>query len=292
MTLPLLPPLAPTTAAASPACHVRPARRVAGLLDGWEPVTTRVGLALAVLSPVLVLAGAMDVRAVAGDPVWTKPVKFALAFSIYLLTLGFFGRFVDRAWRRRIGFKVPVLAGASAIVMEQAIVTLQSARGVGSHFNVATPLDAGLYAAMGVGSLVLTAMTLPVAWGVARARSSRLDGGIRSAIVMGLVLTFVLTLATAGTMAVLGGHQVGDTTGPLRTLAPMGWLRDVGDLRVPHFFATHAMHALPLLAWGIARARADDRRAAVLGAAFYVVAVGIVFAQALAGRPLLALGGM
>lgn len=255
-------------------------------IDG-EPVTTRLGLALAALLPVLMLAGAMDDRAIAGVSVWAKPIKFALAFSIYLLTLGFFGRFVDRAWRGRIAFRAPILAGAVAIVMEQVIMTLQSARGVGSHFNVATPLDAGLYAAMGVGSLVLTAMTLPVAWGVARGGANGLDGGIRFAIVLGLVLTFVLTLATAGTMAVHGGHRVGDPVSASRTLALMGWLRDAGDLRVPHFFATHAMHALPLLAWTLARFRRDDRCGAVLGAVLYGVGVGALFVQALAGRSFL-----
>lgn len=277
--------LTPTLAATSSPGDVHPAGRLARLLDDWEPVTTRMGLALAALLPVLMLAWAMDVRAIAGVSVWAKPVKFALAFSVYLLTLGFFGRFVDRAWRRRIAFRAPVLAGAAAIAMEQAIMTLQSARGVGSHFNVATPLDAGLYAAMGVGSLVLTAMTLPMAGGVVRGRVHGLDAGVRWAIVLGLVLTCVLTLATAGTMAVLGSHQVGGATAVSPTLAVTGWLRDAGDLRVPHFFATHAMHALPLLAWGVARFRVDDRRSAVLGAVLYAVAVGIVFAQALAGQP-------
>ncbi|MGJ7579884.1 hypothetical protein ACSFA3_06845 [Variovorax sp. RHLX14] len=259
-------------------------------LGDWEPLMSRLGLALAALVPVLMVAGAMDDRAIAGVPIWVKPIRFALALSIYLLTLGFFVRFVDRAWRKRIAFRVPVFAGAAAIVMEQTIITLQAARGVDSHFNFATPLDAGLYAAMGVGSLVLTAMTLPVAWGVARSRTTVLDIGIRQAIVIGLVLTFVLTLMTAGTMAMHGGHQVGGSTGMSRSLMPIGWLRDAGDLRVPHFFATHAMHALPLVAWMVALARSGDRRSAVACAVLYAVGVGALFAQALAGRPLLVWG--
>ncbi len=251
----------------------------------WEPATTRLGLAMAALLPLLLLAGAMDDRAIAGLSVWAKPAKFALAFSVYLLTLGFFGRFVERAFRKRRVFRGPILVGAAAIAMEQAIITLQAARGVGSHFNGATSLDAGLYVAMGVGSLLLTAMTLPVAWGVARGGSVRLDGGVRLAIVAGLVLTFVLTLATAGTLAMHGGHQVGGPAGPARTLMLLGWLRDAGDLRVPHFFATHAMHVLPFLAWWIARFRAGDRRGAILVAALYAAGVAALFAQALAGRP-------
>lgn len=275
-----------TIAAALPTCSILPARATRLLAD-WEPVTTRLGLALAALLPLLMLAGAMDDRTIAGIPVWAKPSKFALAFSIYLLTLGFFIRFVDRAWRERAAFKLPVFAGAAAIVMEQAIVTLQAARGVDSHFNFVTPLDAGLYTAMGVGSLVLTAMTLPVAWGVCRSRATGLDSGVRLAIAMGLVLTFVMTLVTAGTMAVHGGHQVGGSTGMSRSLVLMGWLRDAGDLRVPHFFATHAMHALPLLAGVVALSRADDRRSAWFCAVLYVAGVGALFVQALAGRPFL-----
>jgi hypothetical protein len=64
----------------------------------------------------------------------------------------------------------------------------------------------------------------------------------------------------------------------------------VGDLRVAHFFGTHAMHAVPLV--GFVAGRVLERRPAVWAtwgfAALYAAFSAAVFAQALAGRPLLA----
>src|SRR5262249_17865462 len=71
------------------------------------------------------------------------------------------------------------------------------------------------------------------------------DPAFRLSVGLGLVLTFFLTVAVAGYMVNNGGHFVGSQS----TVAPgaplMGWARDRGDLRVAHFFATHAMHFVP-----------------------------------------------
>lgn len=274
---------------AVPVPAARTGRRLPPPAD-WEPVATRLGLAMLALVPILLLALAIDPRSLQGASPWVKPLKFALAFAAYLLTLGWYAAFVRPDWRARRRFRWPVAAGAAAIVIEQAIITLQSARGVGSHFNSATGFDAALYGAMGVGALVLTAMALPVAAGLARhAVPGRLDPGLRHAMVAGLALGFALTLLTAGTMAALGGHGVGGAAGaPGAALPLLGWLRGSGDLRVPHFFGTHAMHAVPLLAAALLPwRRLGPRGAWGLGAA-WTLFVAAVFAQALAGRPFVA----
>ena len=73
----------------------------------------------------------------------------------------------------------------------------------------------------------------------------------------------------------------------------MGWSRTAGDLRVAHFFGTHAMHAVPLAGFLAGRLLAPRPAlmatwlAAALWAAFCVA----TFAQALAGRPFLAMLG-
>lgn len=103
------------------------------------------------------LAGLLDAREWHGLSLWTKPIKFAIGFALYLMSLGCFAAFIDPDWRQRRVFRATILAGLVAIAMEQAIITLQSARGVGSHFNFATAFDAALYSAMGAGSLVLLA---------------------------------------------------------------------------------------------------------------------------------------
>ncbi|WAJ29807.1 hypothetical protein [Antarcticirhabdus aurantiaca] len=256
-------------------------------IAAWEPVTTRLGFALLAVLPPLALAALLDPRELHGISLWAKPMKFAVALSLYLLTLGLFAAFVDPVWRARRRFRWPIAAGAAAIALEQVLITLQSARGVGSHFNLATGFDAGVYAAMGAGSVILTAMTLPVAAGLARYAAGRLDGGVRRAIVAGLLLTPVLTLITAGTMSSGDGHWVAGARSDAGGLALMGWARDGGDLRVPHFFATHAMHALPLAALLLLPLVRLGRRGAGVLAVLYAAFVLATFAQALAGQPFL-----
>ena len=65
----------------------------------------------------------------------------------------------------------------------------------------------------------------------------------------------------------------------------MGWSRDGGDLRVPHFFATHAMHSCRRSGCVDAAARPG---AALAGGGVRRALRGftvLVFLQALAGRP-------
>jgi hypothetical protein len=67
----------------------------------------------------------------------------------------------------------------------------------------------------------------------------------------------------------------------------LGWSRTGGDLRVAHFFALHALQAVPLLGWIATRVAADRAKAAVLlGATLYAGWITFTFVWALAGRPL------
>ncbi|GKT25192.1 hypothetical protein [Acidovorax sp. SUPP3334] len=205
-------------------------------------------------------------------------------FAVYLLSLAAFCAYIDPAWRKTGAFRWPILAGSSAIVVEQTIITLQSARGVGSHFNAATAFDGALYAVMGVGSLALLAMAPLVAMGLARHPGQRpIQGGIREAIVIGLLMTGVLTLATAGTMAVLGSHRIGAAGEGAAAWPILGGLGNPGDLRVPHFFATHAMHAVPLAAWAVARWYPLRRGTVLCIAAIYGAFVAWVFVRSFGG---------
>ena len=103
----------------------------------------------------------------------------------------------------------------------------------------------------------------------------------------------MLSVGFAGYMANSGGHFVGAASSDAGGLWPMGWSRQVGDLRVAHFLGTHAMHAVPLA--GFVAGRVLSGRAAVVAtwgfAGLWVVLCGVTFAQALAGRPFLPTGG-
>jgi len=71
----------------------------------------------------------------------------------------------------------------------------------------------------------------------------------------------------------------------------MGWARDGGDLRVAHFFATHAMHVIRAFGVVVSRMlRTSQARWAVLGfAGPFAGLVGDTFVEALHGQAFLAM---
>jgi hypothetical protein len=228
-------------------------------------------IALAAL-PVLT-ASVLDTRLFQGDDVWLKPLKFHLALAVYTGTLTVFamlvpeGSFSSRRWRAYIGVVT------FCILAELLWIGTAAALGTASHFNTSGVWSL-VYGFMGVAAVTLTSLSL--AMGL-RFWSHRADPLLLS-IALGLILTFALTVPVAGTMSSLPGHLVGTpVTGARFPL--MGWSLEVGDLRLPHFLATHAMHAVPL-------AGLTGRRAAVWAvAAGWTALVLWCFARALLGLP-------
>jgi hypothetical protein len=103
----------------------------------------------------------------------------------------------------------------------------------------------------------------------------------------GLILTFVLTVPVAGYLSAAPGHFVGTPADPAHAVWLMGWSREVGDLRVAHFLATHALHAVPLAGWVAYRLLPAGVALPVvwLAGAGWAALVAATFAQALAGLP-------
>lgn len=242
-----------------------------------------IAIQLALLAPSLIALG-LDDRLLNGISVWSKPVKFQLSLVLLYGTLLLL---LPLAAPTR-GLARASLVIAATGTFEIAYITLQAARGRASHFNDATPLEATMYSAMGA---VVTVLVLAVAWiGVAiwRTRPRAGAAGLHLGAALGLVLGALLTLVTAFVLAGNGGHWVGGTPSDVGALPLFGWSRTGGDLRVPHFFATHIMQALPVL--GLVADRIAPRRATALvwtGAAVAAVVVAATFAQAMAGRPFL-----
>ena len=72
-------------------------------------------------------------------------------------------------------------------------------------------------------------------------------------VVLGLLGGTILTLVIAFRMGGAPGRHVGLEPASAPRLPLTGWSLAVGDRRVPHFFATHMMQALPLA--GLAKRR-------------------------------------
>lgn len=229
----------------------------------------------------------IDARTFLGIDVWIKPLKFELSLVVYMLTLCFFARWlpagtVDRPWYRVYRFAV-----IAAIVAEMIWIGGAAMLGTASHFNQ-SPIGVVIYLAMGVGAVLLTTPTAVYAWLIARSPATGLAPVLKDAIVIGLALVLPLTLATAGTMSAFGAHAVGSVGSDAGGLPVMGWARDGGDLRVAHFFATHAMHFIPAFGLlSVALLGANNRLPVRLFAAVFAGFVAWTFVEALAGRPFL-----
>ena len=261
-----------------------PPRRPADVAQATRQ-TLLFGLAiqLALLAPSLI-ALAVDDRLLHNATVWAKPIKFQTSLVLLLGTLALL---VPLAAPTR-GLAPAALVVVTAATLEIAYITLQAARGRASHYNDQTSVEATMYMLMGVVVLVMVAAVGWIGFRIWRTPARPGGEGLRLGAALGLMLGAALTLVTAGVLAQGDGHWVGGTPSDAGGLPLFGWSRTGGDLRVPHFFATHIMQALPLV--GLAADRVAPRRAVALvwtGAGLSVLVVTMTFLQALAGRPFL-----
>jgi hypothetical protein len=144
-----------------------------------------------------------------------------------------------------------------------------------------------MYGLMGLFAVLITGTTLPMAWEIARRPAPGLAPEMRAAAIAGLLLTFVLGAGMGGYMSAQPGHAVGAVGGQVPVF---GWNRSGGDLRIAHFLGIHAEQAIPLLALTLAPLAKPLRRwGLAVGTAAYCGITFAIFAQAVAGRPLLPL---
>lgn len=245
----------------------------------------------------------VDGRTVNNSPVWFKPFKFSASFTAYGLSLAWMVSLLPPGRRARTGRWAGTVVAVASLA-EMVLIIGQAARGKRSHFNTETPLDATLFAVMGVTVLILWLGSLVIA--VLVLRTKILDRAASLAVKAGAVLAlagtalgFLMTRPTAaqlkaGITDTAGAHGVGVADGG-PSMAVTGWATTGGDLRIPHFVGMHSLQLLPLaalllvaLAPRIARL-ADPgvrlRLTAVLCAS-YAALLGLVTWQALRGQAL------
>jgi len=255
-------------------------------LHAYSPRYTPLGLFLALAMLPALAALALDERLFQGVPVWTKPLKFLFALVVYLFTLAWMARFAEPSMTRRAWWRWHERAVVFAVLAEMIWIGGAAAWGVGSHYNRSNLLMAVVYPIMGVAAIVLTTASTTLAYAIHRHENSGLSPVLNSGLVWGLGLTLPLTLVTAGTLSAMPGHWVGGTPHDAGGLVLMGWSSDGGDLRVAHFFATHALHVMPLFALVAGHLPGLPGKWAVRGfAGLYVTLVILTFTQALAGQP-------
>lgn len=260
--------------------------------------------AMAVLVVISVVGLIVDDRSLVGAPLWAKPFKFALSFTIYGVTWAWLLSLQTR-WQR-LGWWLGTVV-TTAGVIEMIVIVGQQVRLHRSHFNVATPLDAALWSTMGATIAVL--FIANVVWTVLLWRQPLLEAATSLALrlgatisLAGLAVAFLMTSPTAaqleeaksGAATIMGAHSVGvEDGGP--GLPLLGWSTTGGDLRIPHFVGMHALQIVPLacLAGFALFGRFGITRGLSKVVLVWSVALGyfgilsVVTVQALRGQPLL-----
>lgn len=269
-----------------------PARPVSvSRLFGSERGLAALGLLLLALLLPTLFAGGLDGRLTNEVSVWSKPVKFQFALAVYALTLAFFARWLPAGTQDRRWYRIYIGAVIGAILLETVWLMGAAANGVPAHFNT-TPVGGAIYMSMGGLAVLLTSASAVYAWQIAKNRDTGLPPVLKESIVVGLALVLPLTVITAGTMSAFDGHWVGGVRSDAAGLAIFGWARDGGDLRVAHFFSTHAMHFLPAAGLvSLAVFGREERRPLRVATVLFVALVAFTFVQALSGRPFLAFLG-
>ncbi|WP_431942959.1 hypothetical protein [Micromonospora marina] len=264
---------------------------------GWHRPLMLLVSAMAVLTVVAAVGVVADPRVLTGAPIWLKPLKFAISFVLYGVTLAWMLSLLPR--RSRAAERAATVIVAVSVV-EMAVIVGQVLRGTTSHFNGTTTLDARLFDVMGVAITVLFAAQFVLAVVLARRTLPDRAGGyaVRLGLavsLLGMLVAFpMVAQRPAGAPAgISGAHSVGVPDGG-PGLPLLGWSTTGGDLRVGHFVGMHALQALPLLAILLDRflgARLDEptrARLVVVGGVAYAGLTLLLTGQALRGQPLLA----
>ena len=209
-----------------------------------------------------------DERPWTGPLSWRKPATFGVSFGLTLATVTWVSQYTGLTPPRRATL-LRVFAAAS--VGEVAVITTQAWRGVPSHFNTATTLDAALAYTAAAGGAVLFATTGVLTVAPLRGRRG-VAPSIRLAVRAGL-------LTLAGALAV-GALMIARGVAASRTGSLSDAYAAAAELKWAHGALMHGVLVLPAVAEAVGRTAWTERRRwlvvavtclAYLGAAAVVV---------------------
>jgi hypothetical protein len=202
-----------------------------------------------------------------------KPAVFGLSFGLTLITIVWAISFLPLGGRSRVFL---LNAFTAACIVETGLVSLQAWRGVPSHFNMETTVDAVVARTLAVGGFALIAIIVALTIAAFR-RNPTVPISVRSAIQIGFVVL-------CGAM-VIGGVMI--ARGMMLVFAgePARAYATGGALKPTHAVTMHAILVLPALAWLLSFADWSERRRLrlmLIASAGYVVLAGVVAAANIA----------
>lgn len=236
------------------------------------------GLVCLVLSVIFMLLARFSSGQVMGINAWIKPVKFAVSLAIYAWTMAWFCHYLMPDFNPR-PFNWTVI---SLLGFELAYIAWQAGRGQLSHFNISSPVYAGLYSLMAVAITVVVFYTVYI--GIlffTRAFPDLPDYYVWS-IRIGIAL-FVIFSLEGFAMGARLTHTIGGSDGG-PGLPLVNWSTRYGDLRTAHFIGMHALQVLPLLSFYLLK----DLRLVLFVGLLYGALAAFTLVQALDGKPIVA----
>jgi len=223
-----------------------------------------------------------DSRLLNNAPIWAKPIKFSMALAMHFITLAILAQQLESSKRTGILLTFFVYLAVFSMIFEQGYISIQAARGRHSHYNGDTAFEDLMYNFMGIGAVNL--ILVSIALGLLIWKYGNKDGsGLRLGSILGLTFGSVLTLIYGMTMGKAPSHLVGEAINN-STVPFLGWSREVGDLRIPHFIATHLMQVLPLLGLFLDKLKFSPKILVSLVTFILVMMSAVFFDWALLGR--------
>jgi hypothetical protein len=231
---------------------------------------------------------AIDPRMLGTELTWLKPFKFAVSFAVLFATLALFTKQLSHKNRFGLVAVCAVTLCGAAFLFEMAYIVAQAARVELSHFNESSPFHERMYGLMGLGATSLMVSIFAIGALTLIDRAANIGPAMRLSIILGALITALLTSWIGGELAGNGGRFVGTPSPTGATIPLFGWSMEVGDLRPAHFLSLHALQVIPLIGWWVDR-RGASVRIVWSSALLYSLFTVVVFVQALSGRPFISL---
>ncbi len=193
----------------------------------------------------------VDHRQILGINAWMKPMKFFFSIWIMSWTMGWLLHYLQYR-RAEAAYSWMLII---SMIIETSIISTQSARGLRSHFNVSTGLDAILFMVMGIVISLFTIWTGYICYLFFRQKKFTISVVFLWGIRIGMIL-FIISAIEGGLMVHYLRHTIGGPDGS-RGLPIVNWSRIYGDLRVAHFFGLHALQIIPLLSYYVVSSKKE-----------------------------------
>lgn len=244
---------------------------------GYQRLAYLVGAALIAVGLIHAGIGAVVGESAFGPLSWRKPATFGISFGLTTATLGWVSLYLPA--RRGTGWVFSGLLCTSATA-EVGWVTVQHARGVPSHFNVATPFDEALFTLGGV-AISVTVLVIVATTAAAFTRSTA-PQPMAWAIRAGL-LSLLAAQATGIWMIVHGVSLLNLGGDPLTE--SMTIYGAAGVMKFAHAVPMHAIQVLGLLAWllSFTGSQRQQLRLVLMAVGGYALLVGTVLGRTVNG---------